>query len=47
MRNVLFEIIHFPPYAAGWIAGSIVKFYNWCVDTFTVGYEDGLHGNNS
>lgn len=41
-RDIWINIAAFPPYAVGWVAGTIVRFCRWVRRAVQVGYLDGI-----
>jgi hypothetical protein len=41
MRDALSNVAAFPLYAAGWLAGIVIRGAAWCRDCIVVGYRDG------
>ena len=41
MREAIHEVVAFPLYAVGWLAGLVVRALVWCRDAIIAGYIDG------
>jgi hypothetical protein len=41
MRDALYEVVAFPLYALGWLAGVVTRALRWCWDVLRAGYIDG------
>ena len=41
MKDAIANVLAFPLYALGWLAGVVIRFIAWCRDAIVVGYRDG------
>ena len=41
MKDAILNVLGFPMYAVGWMAGMVVRALAWCRDCVVVGYHEG------
>jgi len=46
MRDAIRDVVLFPLYVVGWVAGFIARGLAWCWEAVRLGYEDGRHGHH-
>ena len=46
MRDAIRDVVLFPLYAVGWVAGFVARGLAWCWEAVRLGYEDGRHGHH-
>lgn len=46
MRDAIRDVVLFPLYVVGWVAGFVARSLSWCWEAIRLGYEDGRYGHH-
>lgn len=46
MKDAIRDVLLFPLYLVGWLAGFVARGLAWCWEAVRLGYEDGRHGHH-